>query len=381
MFNIFKKNHQPSKQVLHILEHYQIQGMLLKSMIKNIQQTGEVLTLDLVIPDNIDPNILHQQLGEQLYQHGIHELNFNVTLHKTKQKPTLPTTTNAMPASEPAISKKAPTQADLTPHPRIKHIVVIASGKGGVGKSTTTVNIALALQKLGNKVGILDADIYGPSIPTMLNVAGVQPILENEQFVPIDAYGMPILSIGSLLSDDNTPIAWRGSKATGALMQLYGQTNWPNLDFLLIDMPPGTGDIQLTLAQRIPVTGAVIVTTPQHIALLDAQKGIEMFYKTNIPVLGVVENMALHTCSNCGHTEAIFGTGGGEQMAKRYQVPLLGQLPLASNIRQQADKGIPNVIANDGIGDEFASYYLHIAQNIEKNISKYAKVNNSGRIF
>ena len=242
-------------------------------------------------------------------------------------------------------------------------------------------NLALALAAEGARVGVLDADIYGPSIPSMLGVAGQQPQLEHEQFVPIAAQGMPMLSIGSLLSDDTTPIAWRGAKATGALMQLYNQTNWPNLDYLVIDMPPGTGDIQLTLAQRIPVTGAVIVTTPQHIALLDAQKGIEMFRKTHIPVLGVVENMALHTCSSCGHTEAIFGEGGGDKMAAQYQVPLLGQLPLAKGIREQADKGEPSVIANQGAGDEFADYYLNIAKNIEANIAKFAKPHDNNRIF
>lgn len=260
---------------------------------------------------------------------------------------------------------------------RIRHIIVVASGKGGVGKSTTTVNIALALQKLGNRVGVLDADIYGPSMPTMLGVDSVKPELENEQFVPVNAHGLAMLSIGSLLDGDNTPVAWRGPKATGALMQLYNQTNWPQLDYLVIDMPPGTGDIQLTLAQRIPVTGAVIVTTPQHVALLDAQKGIEMFNKTNIPVLGVVENMALHTCSNCNHTEAIFGTGGGERIAEQYQVPLLGQLPLASGIRAQVDKGEPSVLADD----EFASYYVNIAKNIETNIDKFAKPVDDKRIF
>lgn len=211
----------------------------------------------------------------------------------------------------------------------------------------------------------------------MLGVAGVKPTLENSEFVPIDAYGMAILSIGNLLDGDSTPVAWRGAKATGALMQLFNQTAWPNLDYLVIDMPPGTGDIQLTLAQRIPVTGAVVVTTPQHIALLDAQKGIEMFHKTQIPVLGVVENMALHTCSNCGHVDEIFGNGGGENLAKDYQVPLLGKLPLATNIRKQADMGKPSVIADD----EFAKFYLNIAENVEKNIGKFAKKHDENRIF
>lgn len=293
----------------------------------------------------------------------------------TAQPTALPPTTNAAP--EAPITKRAPTQADLAPHPRIRHIVVVASGKGGVGKSTTTVNLALALQQLGKRVGILDADIYGPSVPAMLGVAGVQPQLENEQFVPIEAHGLAMLSIGSLLTDDTTPIAWRAAKATGALMQLFGQTNWPQLDYLLIDMPPGTGDIQLTLAQRIPVTGAVIVTTPQHIALLDAQKGVELFNKTQIPVLGIVENMALHVCSQCGHTEAIFGQGGGADMAARYGVPLLGQLPLAAGIREHMDAGTPSVVAQD----EFAPYYRQIAENVDAQIAKIAKPVDHQRIF
>lgn len=277
-------------------------------------------------------------------------------------------------------SKKPPIQSQLMAHPRIKHIILVASGKGGVGKSTTTVNIALALQKIGMRVGILDADIYGPSIPNMLGIENQKPISENSQFIPIEAHGLAVLSIGSLLATAQTPVAWRGIKATGALMQMYNQTNWPNLDYLVIDMPPGTGDIQLTLAQRIPVTGAIVVTTPQHIALLDAQKGIEMFNKTNIPVLGVIENMALHTCSNCGHTEAIFGEGGGSKMVENYQIPLLGQLPLAKDIRKQVDNGIPSVIANNGNGDDFAHFYIDIANKIESNIKKYSKTK-SDRIF
>ena len=381
-----------------------------------IKQYGDSVTLDLRLNADADPEEVHRQLGLALQNYGINEVNLNVSLPaKPKTSPsshshasstqapsmtsddmpafastkggakTLPKTVNAAaPKSqtdEPPITKRAPLQSSLQPHPRIKHILVVASGKGGVGKSTTTVNIALALQKLGNKVGILDADIYGPSMPSMLGVEGVKPQLENEQFVPVEAHGLAMLSIGSLLDGDNTPVAWRGPKATGALMQLFNQTNWPMLDYLVIDMPPGTGDIQLTLAQRIPVTGAVIVTTPQHIALMDAQKGIEMFNKTSIPVIGVVENMALHTCSNCGHTEAIFGAGGGETISEAYQVPLLGQLPLASTIRAQADKGEPSVIANQGDGDDYAHFYVEIAQKIEANIAKFAKQRNDGRIF
>lgn len=374
-------------------------GDSIASMVIALQRQGDVVNLSLRLPEGCDVEKIHHDLSQRLHVHGIREVNMNVTL-SAANKPndaqssqsapkgsamSLPKTTDAMShtqtsattSDEPPITKKAPLQRDLPPHPRIQHIIVVASGKGGVGKSTTTVNIALALQKLGKRVGVLDADIYGPSIPAMLGVSGQQPSLENEQFVPINAHGMPMLSIGSLLSDDNTPVAWRGAKATGALMQLYNQTNWPNLDYLVIDMPPGTGDIQLTLAQRIPVTGAVIVTTPQHIALLDAQKGIEMFNKTQIPVLGVVENMALHTCSQCGHTEAIFGIGGGERMAAQYEIPLLGQLPLAKAIREQADQGAPSVL----VDDEFAKYYISIAKNIDQSINQFAKPHDQNRIF
>lgn len=271
-----------------------------------------------------------------------------------------------------------PTQNQLQAHPRIKNIIVVASGKGGVGKSTTTVNLALALQQTGAKVGVLDADIYGPSIPTMLGTAGKTPVIENEQFIPLEAYGMAVLSIGNLTGDDNTPIVWRGPKATGALMQLFNQTAWPELDYLLIDMPPGTGDIQLTLAQRIPVTGAVIVTTPQHIALLDAQKGIEMFNKVNIPVLGVVENMSTHVCSNCGHEDEIFGAGGGDKLSNAYQVPLLGRLPLSASIRQNADAGQPSVAAKDAA----AGHYKDIALAMLVQLAKVpSRQRDNNRIF
>lgn len=423
MFNFIKKSFSQSQATAQsetpaqkaaidtavdkVLLGYHVGNKSIAQLITAINRQGSSLTLDLRLPEDSDPEQIHHQLGKLLQAHGIEEVNLNVTLTKPHasaagavtskaQSQTLPKTIDAMsqtprqhlaetsqhPADEELpISKRAPTQASIAPHPRIKHIIVVASGKGGVGKSTTTVNIALALKKLGNRVGVLDADIYGPSIPTMLGVAGIKPQIEYEQFVPIDAHGMPILSIGSLLDGDSTPVAWRGPKATGALMQLFNQTNWPNLDYLVIDMPPGTGDIQLTLAQRIPVTGAVIVTTPQHIALLDAQKGIEMFNKTSIPVIGVVENMALHTCSSCGHTEAIFGAGGGETITKEYQVPLLGQLPLASGIGAQVDKGEPSMIANQGQGDEYAEYYLNIGKNIEANIAKFAKQRSDGRIF
>lgn len=277
--------------------------------------------------------------------------------------------------NNPPIQKPAPQQRDVPKHPRIQNVILVSSGKGGVGKSTTTVNLALALQKLGLKVGVLDADIYGPSIPTMLGNAGRTPMIEAENFVPIEAYGMAVLSIGHLTGDNNTPVAWRGPKATGALMQLFNQTLWPDLDVLMIDMPPGTGDIQLTLAQRIPVTGAVIVTTPQNVALMDAIKGIELFNKVQIPVMGVVENMSTHICSNCGYEEQIFGTGGGDKLSEQYNIPLLGRLPLNVQIRENADAGKPSVIA----GDDAAESYLAIAQKIIDQLPKAEKPQN--RIF
>jgi ATP-binding protein involved in chromosome partitioning len=283
---------------------------------------------------------------------------------------------NYQPQQEEApIQKAAPQQRDVPKHPRIQNVILVSSGKGGVGKSTTTVNLALALQKLGLKVGVLDADIYGPSIPTMLGNAGKTPMIEAENFVPLDAYGLAVLSIGHLTGDHNTPVAWRGPKATGALMQLFNQTLWPDLDVLMIDMPPGTGDIQLTLAQRIPVTGAVIVTTPQNVALLDATKGIELFNRVQIPVMGVIENMSTHICSNCGYEEQIFGTGGGDKLSEQYNIPLLGRLPLNAVIRENADAGTPSVIA----GDEAADSYMAIAEKIAAKLPKAQK--DQSRIF
>lgn len=228
----------------------------------------------------------------------------------------------------------------------VKNIIAVASGKGGVGKSTTTVNLALAMAAEGANVGILDADIYGPSQGKMLGVAeGVRPQPAGENsFFPIKALGIQSMSM-SYLIEDNTAMVWRGPMAAGALQQLVTQTQWDDLDYLFIDMPPGTGDIQLTLSQKVPVSGAVIVTTPQDIALLDAKKGIEMFRKVDIPVLGVLENMSTHICSNCGHAEAIFGEDGGASIAKEYETELLGQLPLALSIRKQADSGQPTVVA------------------------------------
>lgn len=261
----------------------------------------------------------------------------------------------------------APSQAI----PQVKNIIAVASGKGGVGKSTTAVNLALALAAEGARVGILDADIYGPSQPQMLGVGQRRPEIVGEQgkqqMVPITAYGIQSISMGYLVTEE-TPMLWRGPMATGALQQLLMQTRWDNLDYLVIDMPPGTGDIQITLAQKVPVTGAVIVTTPQDIALLDAKKGIEMFRKVNVPILGVIENMALHTCSNCGHEEHIFGEGGGERIARDYQTELLGSLPLALSICADADQGKPSVAADPE--SPISQKYRAIARKLVANINQ-----------
>ena len=236
-------------------------------------------------------------------------------------------------------------QGNLKPISGIKNIIAIASGKGGVGKSTVAVNIALALAGEGASVGILDADIYGPSQPHMLGLSGEQPVSEDgKTMLPLMGHGLQVMSIGFLVNPDQ-PMVWRGPMVTTALNQLMHQTKWEALDYLIVDMPPGTGDIQLTLSQKIPVSGAVIVTTPQNIATLDARKGLAMFRKVSISVLGVVENMSTHVCSACGHEEAIFGSGGAAAMVEDFGIPLLGQLPLASGIREQTDSGMPTVVS------------------------------------
>tara|TARA_B100000780_G_scaffold271261_1_gene232007 strand:- start:597 stop:1424 length:828 start_codon:yes stop_codon:yes gene_type:complete len=245
----------------------------------------------------------------------------------------------------------------------IKHIVAVASGKGGVGKSTTTVNLALAMSKAGCKVGVLDADIYGPSQGLMLGIAeGNYPeTMAEKWFIPIQAHGVSVMSMAFLV-DANSPMVWRGPMAAGALQQMLLQTNWGELDYLFVDMPPGTGDIQLTLCQKAQVSGAVIVTTPQDLALLDARKGIEMFNKVKVPVLGIVENMSTHVCSQCQHEEAIFGAGGGSALAQEYGTELLASLPLSMAIRVLVDGGTPSVVAEPE--SAAAQTYMHLAQTL-----------------
>ncbi|MBQ0957667.1 iron-sulfur cluster carrier protein ApbC [Ideonella sp. 4Y11] len=254
--------------------------------------------------------------------------------------------------------------------PGVKNIIAIASGKGGVGKSTTTVNLALALAAEGARVGILDADIYGPSQPMMMGIDGRPESVDGKSMEPMIGHGVQVMSIGFIVEADQAMI-WRGPMATQALDQLLRQTNWQDLDYLLVDMPPGTGDIQLTLSQRVPLTGAVIVTTPQDIALLDARKGVSMFEKVGVPIIGVVENMAVYCCPNCGHTEHIFGQGGGMKMSQDFNMPYLGALPLNLSIREQADSGRPSVVADpDG---EIAGIYRSVARQVAVAVAKKAK--------
>lgn len=267
------------------------------------------------------------------------------------------------------------TQPNVEPIKGIKNIIAVASGKGGVGKSTTSVNLALALQQEGARVGILDADIYGPSLPTLLGLQGKPTSEDGKTMQPMQAYNLQAMSIGCLIEED-TPMIWRGPIVTQTLNQLLNETRWDQLDFLIIDLPPGTGDVQLTLAQKIPVTGAVIVTTPQDLALIDAKKAIKMFEKVNIPVLGVIENMSTHICSQCGHEEAIFGAHGGEKLAQNYQTDFLGALPLTLQIREQADAGTPTVAAEPkgALADKYRAISHKIGAKLSESKRSYAQV-------
>jgi ATP-binding protein involved in chromosome partitioning len=262
-------------------------------------------------------------------------------------------------------------QRQLSPQAGIRNIVAVASGKGGVGKSTVAANLALAWARQGARVGILDADIYGPSQPIMLGLTGQKPTSpDGKRIKPLMAHGLSAMSIGFLI-DPEQPMVWRGPMVTQALTQLLGDTDWGDLDYLVIDMPPGTGDIQLTLSQRVPVAGAVIVTTPQDIALADARKGLKMFEKVNVPVLGVVENMSVHVCGQCGHVEHLFGSGGGARMAAQYNVELLGELPLDSRVREEADGGVPTVVAAPD--SPHAAPYLVMARRTAAALARRSK--------
>jgi len=257
-------------------------------------------------------------------------------------------------------------QAGLKPMSNIRNIIAVASGKGGVGKSTTAVNLALALSRLGARTGLLDADIYGPSVPIMLGLSGKPKSNDGKTMEPLIGHGLQANSIGFLI-DEDAPAIWRGPMVTQAVQQLLTQTNWHDLDFLIVDMPPGTGDIALTMAQKVPLTGAVIVTTPQDLALADARKGLRMFQKVNVPVLGVVENMSVHICSQCGHAEPIFGEHGGQNMAAEFNLSWLGSLPLQMSIRTQTDSGRPTVEAEPA-GDA-ARAYMDIAAKLLENVA------------
>ncbi len=261
-------------------------------------------------------------------------------------------------------------QKGLKPLPGVKNIIAVASGKGGVGKSTTAVNLALALSVEGAKVGLLDADIYGPSQPRMLGANQQPESPDGKSLLPVISHGLQSMSIGYLIEEE-TPMVWRGPMVTQALEQLLRDTRWQDLDYLIIDLPPGTGDTQLTLSQKVPVSGAIIVTTPQDIALLDARKGLKMFEKVEVPVLGVVENMSIHICSNCGHEEHIFGAGGGQRMAAQYNVSFLGSLPLDIRIREETDSGKPTVIAEPD--SRIAGLYREIARRAAARLSLQAK--------
>ena len=307
---------------------------------KNIQISDDKISLDIVLgypAKSVMANVQALVLAHLKTLDGVNEVNVNI--------------------GSRIVAHKA--QQGVTLMPNVKNIIAVASGKGGVGKSTTSVNLALALAAEGARVGLLDADIYGPSQPQMLGISGRPESADGKSMEPMMAHGIQAMSIGFLV-DIDTPMVWRGPMVTGALEQLLRDTKWNDLDYLVIDLPPGTGDIQLTLAQKIPVTGAIIVTTPQDIALLDARRGLKMFEKVNIPILGIVENMSTHICSNCGHEEHIFGAGGASKMCADYNVDLLGSLPLDISIREQSDSGNPSVIAQPE--STIANIYKEIAR-------------------
>jgi len=318
---------------------------------RNIKVDGANVSLDIELgyPANSQIELIRQQVADKLKTlPGIGKLEVNV-----RSKIVAHT-----------------VQKGVKLIPGVKNIIAVASGKGGVGKSTTAANLALALAAEGARVGLLDADIYGPSLPLMMGVSGQPESPDGKSMLPLQAHGLQVMSIGFLI-DQETPMVWRGPMVTQALQQLLNDTRWDDVEYLIIDLPPGTGDIQLTLAQKVPVTGAVIVTTPQDIALLDARKGLKMFEKVGIPILGIVENMSLHICSKCGHEEHIFGSGGGDRMAADYEVEMLGALPLDIKIRENTDDGKPTVAADPN--GRVADIYKTIARRVAVKIAQQAK--------
>ena len=338
------------KALSQLIDQNTGQDFISSKSAKNIQIQGNDVSLDIVLsyPANTVMEDVRQQVQKHLQQlPQIGQVTVNIGSRIEAHQ----------------------AQRGVALIPNVKNIIAVASGKGGVGKSTTAVNLALALSQEGATVGILDADIYGPSQPQMLGIQGRPDSTDGKSIEPMQAHGIQAMSIGFLV-DVDTPMVWRGPMVTGALEQLLRDTRWKEVDYLIVDLPPGTGDIQLTLSQKVPVTGAVIVTTPQDIALLDARKGLKMFEKVGIPILGIVENMSTHICSKCGHEEHIFGAGGGELMAKDYDVELLGSLPLHIDIREQSDGGKPTVVANPD--SAIAKTYQQIARKCAAKIAKLA---------
>jgi ATP-binding protein involved in chromosome partitioning len=342
---------QVENALSQVVDQHMETDLIASKSVKNIAIDGDKVnvTLELGYPAAGYFDSLRQLVRDQLESlEGIGDINIEVS----------------------SKIKSHAVQQNLKPLGGIKNIIAVASGKGGVGKSTTAVNLALALQAEGATVGILDADIYGPSIPRMLGCQGQPESVDGKSLEPMIGHGIQSMSIGYLVEED-TPMIWRGPMVTQALEQLFNDTRWKDIDYMVVDLPPGTGDTQLTLAQKIPVSGAVIVTTPQDIALLDARKGLKMFEKVEVPVLGIVENMSIHICSQCGHSEHIFGEGGGSRMAEQHNVDFLGALPLDIRIREQADSGNPTVAAMED--SQISAIYREIARKTAAKLATKAK--------
>ena len=342
---------QVEDKIKEYIDPYLEQDLVTAKAVKDVKVDGDKVSIDIVLgfPVNGYKAKLESQLKEKIESiDGVSSASFNIS-HKIDSH-----------SVQPGVNMIS----------GVKNIIAIASGKGGVGKSTTAVNLALALSAEGATVGILDADIYGPSQPRMLGVSGQPDSKDGSSLEPMNSYHLQSMSIGYLI-DEETPMIWRGPMVTQALEQLLNDTKWKDVDYLIVDLPPGTGDIQLTLAQKVPVTGAVIVTTPQDIALLDARKGLKMFEKVEVPVLGIIENMSIHICSSCGHEEHIFGTGGGEKMSEQYNVDLLGALPLDMSIRRDVDEGKPTVVADPE--GRVAEIYRDIARRVAAKLALQKK--------